>query len=325
MVDNVERENAHEGAQNHVFVPQYRSGGCSERGIRQTLEDALICFDDLHDRLHDRGAFYGVFDGHDGDAAALYARDKLLDFILQDALFPVSVEEAVRNEFLRLDREFFKLCEEDKKLHSGTTALIALLQSRNLLVANAGDCRAVLCRSGKAIDLSTDHDTLLNKDEIERIKSAGGTITRDGYVNSHLTVARAIGDWHLPDLKRINGTGPLIADPEIKKWELSELDEFLLLGCDGLWSVLKSHEAIAFARRQLREHNDPELCSKALVREALKLKSQDNVTVITVCFQAEAPPPFSAPERSSTARSFSSLQKDLDFAEASFVDHRRFS
>lgn len=61
QVDNVERENAAaEVAENHVFVPQYRSGGCSERGIRQTLEDALICFDDLHDRLHDRGAFYGV-------------------------------------------------------------------------------------------------------------------------------------------------------------------------------------------------------------------------------------------------------------------------
>lgn len=53
------RGNAAEG-RNHVFVPQYRSGGCTVRGIRQTLEDALICVDHLDDQLRSRGAFYGV-------------------------------------------------------------------------------------------------------------------------------------------------------------------------------------------------------------------------------------------------------------------------
>lgn len=192
-------------------------------------------------------------------------------------------------------------------------------------MANAGDCRAVLCRRGQAVELSTDHDTVDNKGEIMRIKSAGGTITSDGYVNGQVTVARAIGDWHLPGLKGVNETGPVIAEPEIRTWELSEDDEFLLMGCDGLWNVFTNDQAILFARRQLRKHNDPERCSKALVREALKRKSQDNITVITVCFQDEAPPDLAVVEtRSSTVRSFSSLQKDLDFAEASFAD-RRFS
>jgi len=59
QVDN-ERGNAVEGRNNRVFVPQYRSGGCSDRGPRQTLEDALICIDDLHPQLHSRGAYYGV-------------------------------------------------------------------------------------------------------------------------------------------------------------------------------------------------------------------------------------------------------------------------
>ena len=57
-MDN-ERENA-PASRNHVFVPQYRSGVCTVRGIRQTLEDALICVDDLHEHLRSRGAFYGV-------------------------------------------------------------------------------------------------------------------------------------------------------------------------------------------------------------------------------------------------------------------------
>ncbi|KAG0595141.1 hypothetical protein M758_UG143200 [Ceratodon purpureus] len=319
MVDN-ERENAAEG-RNHVFVPQYRSGGCTVRGIRQTLEDALICVDDLHDQLQSRGAFYGVFDGHDGAAAALYAKDNLLSFILQDSLFRTSVEEAVKKEFLRLDRDFLEACQRDNNLHSGTTALIALLQARNLLVANAGDCRAVLCRRGQAVPLSSDHAPN-SEGEKMRIELAGGTVTSDGYVNGHVTVARAIGDWHMPGLKGLNDTGPVIAEPEIKTWELSEDDEFLLMGCDGLWDVFTNEAAIIFARRQLRKHNDPERCSKALVREALKRNAQDNITVITVCFQADAPPDLAVVETRSTTRkinleSMLSLQDHLDIAQES--------
>ena len=71
-----------------------------------------------------------VFDGHDGAHAALFAKDNLLSFILQDALFSTSVEEAVKKEFVRLDRDFLEACQKDNTLHSGTTALIALLQAR---------------------------------------------------------------------------------------------------------------------------------------------------------------------------------------------------
>lgn len=160
-----------------------------------------------------------------------------------------------------------------------------------------------------------------------RIELAGGTVTSDGYVNGQVTVARAIGDWHMPGLKGLNDTGPVIAEPEIQTLELSEGDEFLLMGCDGLWDVFTSEAAIIFARRQLRKHNDPERCSNALVREALKRNAQDNITVITVCFQAEAPPDLAVVETRSTTRkinleSMLSLQDHLDIAEDSFTDRR---
>ncbi len=39
----------------------------------------------------------------------------------------------------------------------GATAVICLLLGNKLICANVGDARAILCRNGKALDLSMDH------------------------------------------------------------------------------------------------------------------------------------------------------------------------
>lgn len=41
--------------------------------------------------------------------------------------------------------------------HVGSTAVVAVVGPRHLVVANAGDSRAVLCSGGAAIPLSSDH------------------------------------------------------------------------------------------------------------------------------------------------------------------------
>ncbi len=67
-------------------------------------------------------------------------------------------------------------------MDSGTTACVALIKSETLFVANAGDSRCVLCRDGKAVDMSMDHKPE-DDEERERIEKAGGKITGDGRVN----------------------------------------------------------------------------------------------------------------------------------------------
>lgn len=67
---------------------------------------------------------------------------------------------------------------------------------RSVVVANAGDCRAVLCRNGKAFELSCDHKPF-SPSEKARIVAAKGTVDGDGYLNGQLSVARALGNWHL--------------------------------------------------------------------------------------------------------------------------------
>lgn len=158
-----------------------------------------------------------------------------------------------------------------------------------MYVANAGDCRAVLGRRGRAVELSRDHKPNCSIEKL-RIENLGGVVY-DGYLNGQISVARALGDWHMKGPK--GSACPLSAEPELKETELTEEDEFLIMGCDGLWDVMSSQCAVTTARKELMAHNDPERCSQELVREALKRNSCDNLTVIVVCFSPDPPPQIS--------------------------------
>lgn len=278
------------------FLPSFRSGSCSEIGPKSYMEDEHICIDSLVDHLGAAedfpapGAFYGVFDGHGGTDAATFVRKNILKFILDDSHFPSSVEKAIKNAFVRADHALADSSSLDRS--SGTTALTALIFGRILLIANAGDCRAVLGRRGRAIELSRDHKPNCKTERL-RIEKLGGIIY-DGYLNGQLSVARALGDWHMKGTK--GSLCPLSAEPEFQETTLTEEDEFLIMGCDGLWDVMSSQCAVTMVRKELMLHNDPERCSRELVQEALQRNSCDNLTVVVVCFSPDPPPHIEIPK-----------------------------
>ncbi|XP_051151206.1 probable protein phosphatase 2C 22 isoform X3 [Andrographis paniculata] len=254
-----------------------------------------------------------IFDGHGGKHAADFACNHLPRFIVEDEGFPDEIERVMSTAFLQTDTAFAEACSLDADLASGTTALAAVIIGSSLIVANAGDCRAVLCRRGKAIEMSRDHKPILLKEK-RRIEASGGYVD-DGYLNGQLNVARALGDWHMEGLKCRDG-GPLTAEPELMSTRLTEEDEFLIIGCDGLWDVFMSQNAVDFARRRLQEHNDPAMCSKELVGEALKRNSGDNLSAVVVCFLPQPPPNLTVPRgrvhRSISAEGLKELRCFLD-------------
>ncbi|XP_066366716.1 probable protein phosphatase 2C 47 [Miscanthus floridulus] len=279
------------------FVPTIRSGSFADIGPRRYMEDEHIRIDDLSAHLGSLlvcplpSAFYGVFDGHGGPDAAAYMKRHAMRFLFEDSEFPQasqvdemylqSVESSVRRAFLQAD---LALADDlDISRSSGTTALTALVFGRQLLVANAGDCRAVLCRKGVAMEMSRDHRANY-VEECERVAASGGYI-EDGYLNGVLSVTRALGDW---DMKTPDpSVSPLIAEPEFRQATLGEDDEFLIMGCDGIWDVMTSQHAVSLVRRGLRQHDDPARCARELVMEAKRLETADNLTVIVVCFALE--------------------------------------
>ncbi|KAK3003079.1 hypothetical protein RJ639_019079, partial [Escallonia herrerae] len=78
----------------------------------------------------------------------------------------------------------------------GSTAVVSVVTPDKIIVANCGDSRAVLCRNGAAVPLSTDHKPD-RPDELDRIETAGGRVIFWDVprVLGMLAMSRAIGKF----------------------------------------------------------------------------------------------------------------------------------
>ena len=90
-----------------------------------------------------------------------------------------------------------QVCEvEDHRVSAGCTAVCCLVRGNEIVCANAGDSRAVLCRNGQAVPLSYDHKPSQER-ERARVHAAGGFIREAGghhRINGNLNVSRSLGD-----------------------------------------------------------------------------------------------------------------------------------
>ncbi|TNN56290.1 Protein phosphatase 1G [Liparis tanakae] len=142
--------------------------------------------------------------------------------------------------------------KEEPGSDSGTTAVVALIRGKQLIVANAGDSRCVVSERGKAVDMSYDHKP---EDEVElaRIKHAGGKVTMDGRVNGGLNLSRAIGDHFYKRNKALTPEEQMISSmPDVKVLTLSGDHDFMVIACDGIWNVLSSQEVVDFVSERIK-------------------------------------------------------------------------
>ncbi|KAK4218031.1 phosphatase 2C-like domain-containing protein [Rhypophila decipiens] len=148
-------------------------------------------------------------------------------------------------------------------------------RQRVLYTANVGDARIILCRSGKALRLSYDHKGS-DENEGKRITNAGGLILNNR-VNGVLAVTRALGDTYMKDL--VTGH-PYTTETVIQP----ELDEFIIIACDGLWDVCSDQDAVDL----VRNIQDPVAAAKVLVDHALTHFSTDNLSCMIIRFNKQA-------------------------------------
>ncbi|CAI7729696.1 unnamed protein product [Closterium sp. NIES-53] len=174
------------------------------------------------------------------------------------------VERAFRRAFLEMDDELRSHPHVDGHV-SGSTAVVAALLGRRLVVASIGDSRAVLayrCKAGHAAPgtapaingmqckpLTNDHKCSVAS-ERKRIEQAGGRVQASEHEpwtpriwlprerSPGLVPSRAFGDFVVKDYG-------VIAEPDILIRHLTSEDEFIILASDGLWDVMTPQEAMS--------------------------------------------------------------------------------
>lgn len=217
--------------------------------------------------------FFGVYDGHSGQACAKYLAQTLLRNTLADEkqyrqekkgrLF--ADDDVIRKSYLKTDWEFTRNIPSTKPGESSGTTCTSVFLVRNgdeveVICANVGDSRTVLRRSnGNVLPLSHDHKPT-NKEEKARIQESGGFV-EFGRVNGSLALSRAFGDVGyknnsaLPQEKQA-----VIALPDIirQKVQLTKIDgfEFIIVACDGVWDVMSNEEACQYVYDKLVQQKE---------------------------------------------------------------------
>ncbi|XP_047320066.1 protein kinase and PP2C-like domain-containing protein [Impatiens glandulifera] len=257
-----------------AYRPVLSWGSFATCGRRETMEDTHFLMPQVDVQV------FGIFDGHRGAAAAEFSVRAIPKFI-STFCQKKRPSDALVEAFIQTDSEFRNELEVrrrskgvQKDWHPGCTAIVALIVGNKLFVANAGDCRAILSRSGCPYPLSKDHLASCDE-ERNRVILAGEDVKwqvdtwRVGL--AALQVTRSIGD---DDLKPA-----VTAEPEVTETTISENDEYLVMASDGLWDVMSGEDIVSIIKDTVKE---PGMCSKRLATEAAERGSKDNITVIVV-------------------------------------------
>ncbi|EQL38093.1 hypothetical protein RJZ56_004331 [Blastomyces dermatitidis] len=125
---------------------------------------------------------------------------------------------------------------------SGGVATIVYLQNMELFVANVGDAQAVLVHSNGDFKFLTRNHDPAEAGERERIREAGGFVSRNGKLNDKLSVSRAFGYYPM--------VPAVIAAPSTRKVTLTTQDEMIILASGELWDYVAPDLVVDVARSE---------------------------------------------------------------------------
>jgi protein phosphatase PTC2/3 len=141
---------------------------------------------------------------------------------------------------------------------------VLICVDRKCYIANVGDSRALLSshRGTQITSLSQDHKPELSVEK-KRIRENGGNIYQSYIKTSNssnetfnlifgpfrvfpgkLSVSRTIGDADAKMTRFGGNPNCVICKPDVKEINIGENDDFILLGCDGIFDKMKNKEII---------------------------------------------------------------------------------
>ena len=276
-------------------------------------------------------SYFGIFDGHGGEGCANYLRDNFLNILIENKNFPFDIKLSLSETFEKIEENFFKQkCNEnlEKCDKSGSCALISLIFDNKIYIANLGDSRAIMSVNGgvKVKQLTNDHKPN-NPKEFERAIKNGSKIYADDNDEpirdvsklklikdktdfekykkkenskeeiifreypSDLAVMRTIGDIKAKKKEYGGIPGTIINKPEIFIYDINSNDDFIVMGCDGIFDDLSNQEVsnaawLIFKNESKEKNYDIHVLTKdacdIIIKYGLEKQTSDNLSCIVI-------------------------------------------
>ncbi|GMH04043.1 hypothetical protein Nepgr_005882 [Nepenthes gracilis] len=292
----LKRESQREKLEN----PEISHGQCSQS---KKAEDFTLLKTECQRIVGDEIATYsvfGLFDGHNGTAAALYSKENLLNNILRALPSNLSRDEwtaalprALVSGFVKTDKDFLQ-----KGQASGTTATFVIIEGCVITVASVGDSCCILeSAEGHIYCLSADHRLECNAEERERVTASGGEVARLNTGGGTefgplrcwpggLCLSRSIGDRDVGEF--------IVPVPHVKQVKLPTAGGRLIISSDGVWDALSFETALDCCRGL-----SAEAAAAQVVKEAVQVKGlRDDTTCIVIdILPPEKSPPLLLPPK----------------------------
>ena len=204
------------------------------------------------------------------------------------------ISKNLKESFNKIDIDLIKSKQSFDTEKSGSTVCIGILNNKNLILANIGDSRAILCsynKTWKSSQLTKDHKPK-DKFEYKRIIASGGTVSRMINMEKNeeeigpyrvwdktqdkgpgLAMSRSIGDGQAKTLG-------VLAEPDIFEYTLNEGDKFVICASDGIWEYLSNDDVMNIVKDVYENEGKAEEACDILVKKASdEWKKENNKTM----------------------------------------------
>ena len=195
----------------------------------------------------------------------------IVEFI-KDKLFGVCRGTINKQYFSKLSFEAFSNCTEaltEKEISlfsSGCTCVVGLIVADIIYTAHVGDSRLIVGSQyleGFSVQNLTHDHVLTNTEELNRIGAAvahynltSGVLQKEDY---DIPLTRSIGCTEM-------GHIGMISTPEVKAFKMTQYDDYLLVGSQGLFRLMTEKQCMTLVQDEYQKTN--------LERAADRLKSE---------------------------------------------------
>mmetsp|Transcript_44267 Transcript_44267/g.70752 ORF Transcript_44267/g.70752 Transcript_44267/m.70752 type:complete len:379 (-) Transcript_44267:31-1167(-) len=243
------------------------------QGPNEHMEDTFAA-----NELDEDVCIYGVFDGHAGKKCSEFCKTDFIGLVKECIDSSESTSSAITRAF-ELGNAAFCDIAQNTQVFDGSTATVACCYRHKtgkvgrIVVANAGDSRAILVRKDGTVLKETNDHTCNVKSERERIEKSGGTVIYDKHsyrIDGALAVSRSIGDYLF---KPFATATPEVFESSSDNNELA----YLVIASDGIWDVLSSVNV-----GKIVVSTGGNKSARVITDLATQLGSEDNLTCLVV-------------------------------------------